>query len=208
MGMSEVYTTVANSATAEFEEKRSVFFGHACHATTEEEAMAFIKSKQKEFSDATHNVWAYYMKNGILARYSDDGEPTGTAGLPTLEAIRKSGVDDVCVVVTRYFGGILLGAGGLVRAYSKAASLAVEAAGVVTYENFTEFTVDTNYSDYQKILNELPKYGVIVDATDYSDNVSLKLAVKETVAQTLFARISEMTADRAKVNVTGTRLDK
>ena len=208
MGMSEVYTTVANTATAEFEEKRSVFFGHACHATTEEEAMAFIKSKQKEFSDATHNVWAYYMKNGILARYSDDGEPTGTAGLPTLEAIRKSGVDDVCVVVTRYFGGILLGAGGLVRAYSKAASLAVEAAGVVTYENFTEFTVDTNYSDYQKILNELPKYGVIIDATDYSDNVSLKLAVKETVAQTLFARISEMTADRAKVNVTGTRLDK
>ena len=208
MGMSEVYTTVANTATAEFEEKRSAFFGHACHATTEEEAMAFIKSKQKEFSDATHNVWAYYMKNGILARYSDDGEPTGTAGLPTLEAIRKSGVDDVCVVVTRYFGGILLGAGGLVRAYSKAASLAVEAAGVVTYENFTEFTVDTNYSDYQKILNELPKYGVIIDATDYSDNVSLKLAVKETVAKTLFERISEMTADRAKVNVTGTRLDK
>jgi len=206
--MSAVYTTVANTATAEFEEKRSVFLGHACHATTEEEAMAFVKSKQKEFNDATHNVWAYYMKNGILARYSDDGEPTGTAGLPTLEAIRKSGVDDVCVVVTRYFGGILLGAGGLVRAYSKAAALAVEAAGVVTYENFTEFTVDTNYSDYQKILNELPKYGVITDATDYSDNVSLKLAVKETVAQTLFARISEMTADRAKVNVTGTRLDK
>ncbi len=206
--MSEVYTTVASEATAEFEEKRSVFLGHACHATTEEEAMAFVKSKQKEFNDATHNVWAYYMKNGILARYSDDGEPTGTAGLPALEAIRKSGVDDVCVVVTRYFGGILLGAGGLVRAYSKAAALAVEAAGVVTYENFTEFTVDTNYSDYQKILNELPKYGVIVDTTDYSDNVSLKLAVKETVAQTLFARISEMTADRAKVNVTGTRLDK
>jgi len=206
--MSAVYTTVANTATAEFEEKRSVFLGHACHATTEEEAMAFVKSKQKEFNDATHNVWAYYMKNGILARYSDDGEPTGTAGLPALEAIRKSGVDDVCVVVTRYFGGILLGAGGLVRAYSKAAALAVEAAGVVTYENFTEFTVDTNYSDYQKILNELPKYGVIVDTTDYSDNVSLKLAVKETVANTLFARISEMTADRAKVNVTGTRLDK
>ena len=206
--MSAVYTTVASEATAEFEEKRSVFLGHACHATTEEEAMAFVKSKQKEFNDATHNVWAYYMKNGILARYSDDGEPTGTAGLPTLEAIRKSGVDDVCVVVTRYFGGILLGAGGLVRAYSKAAALAVEAAGVVTYENFTEFTVDTNYSDYQKILNELPKYGVIVDTTDYSDNVSLKLAVKETVANTLFARISEMTADRAKVNVTGTRLDK
>lgn len=206
--MSAVYTTVAFEATAEFEEKRSVFLGHACHATTEEEAMAFVKSKQKEFNDATHNVWAYYMKNGILARYSDDGEPTGTAGLPALEAIRKSGVDDVCVVVTRYFGGILLGAGGLVRAYSKAAALAVEAAGVVTYENFTEFTVDTNYSDYQKILNELPKYGVITDATDYSDNVSLRLAVKETVADTLFARISEMTADRAKVNVTGTRLDK
>ncbi len=206
--MADNYITVAKEASVEFEEKRSLFIGHACHTETEEEAMAFIKSKQSEFRDATHNVWAYYMKNGILARYSDDGEPTGTAGLPTLEAIRKSGVDDVCVVVTRYFGGILLGAGGLVRAYSKAASLAVEAAGVVTYENFTEFTVDTNYSDYQRILNELPKYGVIIDATDYSDNVSLRLAVKETVANSLFSRISEMTADRAKVSVTGTRLDK
>ena len=208
MSASEVYVTVAGEATAEFEEKRSVFLGHACHATDEETAMAFIKSKQKEFSDATHNVWAYYMKNGILARYSDDGEPTGTAGLPTLEAIRKSGVDDVCVVVTRYFGGILLGAGGLVRAYSKAASMAVEAAGIVTYEAFTEFSVTCNYSDYQKILNELPKFAVITDGSDYADSVILQLAVKKTLSEKLFAKISEMTADRARVKVKGERLDK
>ncbi len=208
MSANEVYVTVAGEATAEFEEKRSVFFGHACHATDEETAMAFVKSKQKEYSDATHNVWAYYMKNGILARYSDDGEPTGTAGLPTLEAIRKSGVNDVCVVVTRYFGGILLGAGGLVRAYSKAAAMAVEAAGIVTYETFTEFSVTCNYSDYQKILNELPKFGVITDGSDYTDSVVLRLAVKKTLGEELFARLSELTADRACVNIKGERLDK
>ena len=208
MSASDVYVTVAGEATAEFEEKRSVFLGHACHATDEETAMAFVKSKQKEFSDATHNVWAYYMKNGILARYSDDGEPTGTAGLPALEAVRKSGVNDVCVVVTRYFGGILLGAGGLVRAYSKAAAMAVEAAGIVTYETFTEFSVTCNYSDYQKILNELPKFGVITDSSDYTDSVVLHLAVKKTLGEELFRKISEITADRARVKIKNERLDK
>ena len=208
MSSNDIYVTVAGEATAEFEEKRSVFLGHACHATTEEEAMSFIKSKQKEYGDATHNVWAYYMKNGILARYSDDGEPTGTAGLPTLEAVRKSGVNDVCVVVTRYFGGILLGAGGLVRAYSKAASLAVEAAGIVTYEAFTEFSASCNYSDYQKILNELPKYGIKTDGVDYADNVVMRLAVKKALVNDVLTRFSELTADRVITHILGERLDK
>jgi uncharacterized YigZ family protein len=202
------YTTVEKNATAEFEEKRSLFLGHACHAETEEEALAFIKSKQSEFRDATHNVWAYYMKNGVLARYSDDGEPTGTAGLPSLEAIRKSGVHDVCVVVTRYFGGILLGAGGLVRAYSKATSLAIEAAVVVTYEPFAELEANCNYSDYQKVLNELSKYGARVDSTDFSDSVKICIAVKEGLADNLAVRMSELTAARVIFKKTGTRLDK
>ena len=141
----KTYTTVGTSASAEFEEKRSVFIGHACHVSDVDEAMAFVKEKQAAYRDATHNVWAYYMKDGVVARYSDDGEPTGTAGMPTLDTIRKSGVDDTCVVVTRYFGGILLGAGGLVRAYSKAASLAVQAAGIVTYESFSELSVRLTY---------------------------------------------------------------
>ena len=205
--MADNYVTVAHEASVEFEEKRSLFIGHASHTETEEEAMAFIKSKQSEFRDATHNVWAYYMKGGILARYSDDGEPTGTAGLPSLEAIRKSGVNDVCVVVTRYFGGILLGAGGLVRAYSKSTSLALEGAGIVVYENFAELEFDCSYSDYQKIQNELPRFGAKVDNTDFSDKVSLKVALKEGLATDFINRISELTAGQSVPKIVGTRLD-
>ena len=117
----ELYTTLAGEGSDQFEERKSLFIGHAKHITSEDEAMEFVKAKKKEYSDATHNCWAYLLKGGIVARYSDDGEPQGTAGVPMLETIRKSGVCDCVVVVTRYFGGILLGAGGLVRAYSHGA---------------------------------------------------------------------------------------
>ena len=152
-GLADKYTTVKKEAHVEFEEKRSLFIGHAIHVESEDEAMEFIKSIKKEYADATHNVWAYHMKGGILARYSDDGEPQGTAGMPVLEAIRKSGVDDVCIVVTRYFGGILLGAGGLVRAYSHSAVIAIEAAEVVVYEPYLEYYLSCGYSEYQKYSN-------------------------------------------------------
>lgn len=204
----KTYTTVGASASAEFEEKRSVFIGHACHASEVEEAMEFVKEKQSAYRDATHNVWAYYMKGGIVARYSDDGEPTGTAGMPTLDAIRKSGVDDTCVVVTRYFGGILLGAGGLVRAYSKAASLAVQAAGIVTYESFSELSVRLTYPDYQKVQNELPRFGAHIDGTDFTDSVLLRFAVKDEAADGVIKRFSELTAGRSVPQITGHRLDK
>ena len=104
----ELYTTLAGEGSDEFEEKRSIFIGHAKHIISEDEAMEFIKAKKKEYSDATHNCWAYLLKGGIVARYSDDGEPQGTAGIPVLDVLRKSGVDDACIVVTRYFGGVLL----------------------------------------------------------------------------------------------------
>ena len=204
----KTYTTVGTAASAEFEEKRSVFIGHACHVSDVDEAMAFVKEKQAAYRDATHNVWAYYMKDGAVARYSDDGEPTGTAGMPTLDTIRKSGVDDTCVVVTRYFGGILLGAGGLVRAYSKAASLAVQAAGIVTYESFSELSVRLTYPDYQKIQNELPRFGAHIDGTDFTDSVLLRFALKDEVADGAIKRFSERTAGRAVPHITGHRLDK
>jgi uncharacterized YigZ family protein len=154
-GLTDKYVTVKQESHVEFEEKRSLFIGHAIHVDSEEEAAAFIKSIKKEYADATHNVWAYHLKGGIIARYSDDGEPQGTAGMPVLEAIRKSGVDDVCVVVTRYFGGILLGAGGLVRAYSHSAVIAIEGAEVVTYEPYFEYELVCGYSEYQKYSNLL-----------------------------------------------------
>ena len=203
----ELYTTLAGEGVDEFEEKRSLFIGHAKHVTSEEEAQEFVKQKKKEYSDATHNCWAYLLKGGIVARYSDDGEPQGTAGVPMLEAIRKSGVSDCVVVVTRYFGGILLGAGGLVRAYSHGTSIALNAAKIVTYEKYTELSLDCTYSDYQKYAVILPTFGAIVDDTDFSDRVVIKFAVKETVVDALTSKITEMSGGRDKPEVTGERFD-
>lgn len=203
----ELYTTLAGEGVDEFEEKRSLFIGHGKHITTEEEAMEFVKQKKKEYADATHNCWAYILKGGIVARYSDDGEPQGTAGVPMLEAIRKSGVCDCVVVVTRYFGGILLGAGGLVRAYSHGTKIALEAAGIVTYEKYKEFSLECSYSDYQRYSTVLPTFRAIIDDTDFSDKVVVSFAVKETVVDTLEKKITEMSGGRDKLQNRGERFD-
>ena len=203
----ELYTTLAGEGVDEFEEKRSLFIGHAKHVTSEEEAQEYVKQKKKEYSDATHNCWAYLLKGGIVARYSDDGEPQGTAGVPMLEAIRKSGVSDCVVVVTRYFGGVLLGAGGLVRAYSHGTKIALDAAKIVTYEKYAELMLDCSYSDYQKYAVVLPTFGAIIDDTDFSDRVVIKFAVKETVVDALLTKITEMSGGRDKPEITGERFD-
>jgi len=206
-----LYTTLAGAGEDQFEEKRSEFIGHATHVESEEEAMAFIKSIQKKYADATHHVWAYRISKGgsqeLAARYSDDGEPQGSSGMPTLEAIRKKGVFDAVVVTTRYFGGILLGVGGLVRAYSHAATIALDAAGIITYEKYTEFMLECTYSDYQLILQELPKYAVLTDDSEFSDRVTLTLAIKATWYAELEEKLSELTAARCFMMTTGERFD-
>lgn len=201
------YTTIKREAVAEFEEKRSLFIGHAKPVKTEEEAAEFIKEKKREFADATHNVFGYIIKNGICARYSDDGEPQGTAGMPVLDTIRKSGVTDACVVVTRYFGGILLGAGGLVRAYSNGAKIALEAAEIITYERYTVMSVKASYSDYQKLQPILFKAMAVVDDTEFSDSVTVIFAVKEAASPSLAIKINEITSGRSEVKNVGTRFD-
>lgn len=204
---SKCYITIKHEASAEFEEKRSIFIGYAKPVKNEDDAAEFIKRIKSKHKDATHNVFGYTMKNGVIARYSDDGEPQGTAGMPVLDVIRKSGVDDACVVVTRYFGGTLLGAGGLVRAYSQAAKIALEAAEIVTYEPYTELSVPCSYSDYQKISAELPKYGAIVDDTEFSDSVMLKIAVKSDIVTLISSKISEISAGKSTPEVVGERFD-
>ena len=128
--MAKFKLSPAKSASAEFIERKSRFIGYIAPVSSEEEARAFIAAIREKHADATHNVWACLLRGGAVARCSDDGEPQGTAGLPTLDVLRKSGLDDCVVVVTRYFGGILLGAGGLTRAYSAAAKAAVDAAAL------------------------------------------------------------------------------
>ena len=207
MSDSVLYTTLAGEGEAEFTEKKSVFIGHAAPVQSEEEAQAFVKKYKNRYMDARHNVWAYMMKGEIVARYSDDGEPQGTAGVPVLDTIRKSGVTDAVVVVTRYFGGILLGAGGLVRAYSHTAKLALEAAHIITYEQYTELELVCSYSDYQRYSALLPSFGAIIDDTAFSDRVILRFSVKDTVVDDLFAKIQEMSGGRDEARVMGKRFD-
>ncbi len=203
----KTYTTLEREAFAEFVEKKSVFIGYACPTKTEDEAIAFINKIRKKHADATHNCYAYQLNGGGIARYSDDGEPQGTAGVPILDVIKKSGADDCCVVVTRYFGGILLGTGGLVRAYANGAKVALDAAHIVTYESYTEFRLECDYGAYQKINYELPRFGIVVDDSNFGSNISLKLAIKAARFAEFESRLNEMFAGKISAEVTGERFD-
>lgn len=206
--MNDALTTLGREAEAEFEEKKSVFIAHVCPVSDEAAAQDYIRRKKTEFADARHNVWGYRMAGDIIVRCSDDGEPQGSAGIPTLDVLRKSGVSNAVIVTTRYFGGILLGAGGLVRAYSTAARMAVEAAGIVTYTRFDEFRLVCSYANYQRYLAELPKFGAPVDGTDFADRVTLRFAVPAERSAALCRRITEMSNGADVPARSGERFDR
>lgn len=206
MGIDKI-KRLKNSAEIEFVEKKSVFIGFSASVENEEEALEIIKQRKKKFADATHNVYAYIIGDGTVSRYSDDGEPQGTSGMPALNAIRMSGITNVCVVITRYFGGILLGAGGLVRAYSTATSMALEAGGTAIYENYLECECECSYSDYQRLQPMLSHFDIIIDNTDFSSSVNLKFAISEEIFEKFTLKINETFAGKVKINVTGARLD-
>lgn len=174
---------------------------------SEEDAVRYIKNIRHKYSDARHNVHAFMIGNGTVSRSNDDGEPSGSAGVPVLEVIRKSGITDVCIVVTRYFGGILLGTGGLVRAYSAAAKAAIENAGVVTYEQYTVMRLNCGYSEYQKISNELARVGAIIDSTDFDAAVTVVFAVKSGVADGICNVIRELSAGKTIPEKISVRFD-
>ena len=198
-------TTLGKEASAEFTEKKSVFIGYAKPIKTAEEAEEFIAQIKKKHADARHNVSAYMAGNAV--RYSDDGEPKGTGGVPVLEVLKKSGVDGAVVVVTRYFGGILLGAPGLVRAYSKAAAMAVEEAGIVTYRNYTECTVTCDYGLYDKLLYDIGRRTITTDDTDFGGNITLRLAVLTEEYEAFEKSVYSMTNGKLVPKKTGERFD-
>ena len=202
----DIFRTIARSAEAEIEEKRSVFITAVKRVATEEEAAAFVKERKKAHPDARHTVFAYVLRKGA-ARYSDDSEPTGTAGMPTLEAIRRTGLEDVVVATTRYFGGILLGAGGLTRTYGAAAHAGLAAAGVAEYVPFGYYSIDCTYADYQKIQPELPRLGARETGTDFTDRVCINVALPIELGEPLCARIVELTAGRCVPQKTADGMD-
>ena len=188
------YKTTEKEAQDEFVEQRSRFIGYVRPVKTEEEALAFIEEKKKQHWDARHNVYAYVLREGGIQRYSDDGEPHGTAGVPTLDVLLKSGVTDVCVVVTRYFGGIMLGAGGLVRAYSHGASVAVNAAKPIKMQLCLECTVSCTYSRYGKVSSLIPELGGIIDDSDFGEGVDILFHIPEEKFTKLNKELADATS--------------
>lgn len=167
------YKTVKKENNGEFIEKKSRFIGYACPVQTENAAIEFIKKIRSKHPDATHNVYAYKTRENNIQRYSDDGEPSGTAGIPVLDVILKENLTDICIVVTRYFGGTMLGAGGLVRAYSRGAKTAVDSAQRIEKSFCFEYSVNIDYSLLSKIRTEANAMGCIVGNTEYANDVTI-----------------------------------
>ena len=193
------YFTISKPASDSFIEKKSEFIGYIAPVKTNDEAVAFINQIKAMHRKARHNVYAYILREDNISRYSDDGEPQGTAGVPVLEVLQKRGLTDVCVVVTRYFGGILLGGGGLLRAYSHAASIACDAAHIMDMRLCHRLTIKTDYNLYGKINYILPNFDVITMNSDFADAVTLEILVMSEKLDSLRKELTEVTNDSAEV---------
>ncbi len=191
--MKQVYRTISKRAEAEFVEKRSRFIATAMPVETEAEAVALIEELRRKNWDATHNVYAYIIENNNIMRYSDDGEPSGTAGVPVLDILKKEELTNLVVVVTRYFGGILLGTGGLVHAYSKSAKLGVEAAGPVTMALCRETKLRCEYTMLGRIQSELRSRGLVCGEPTYSDTVEIPVNVPVEDLESFKADLIDLT---------------
>ena len=202
------YKTVKKECSAEFTEKKSVFICTVKPVQDEKSALDFIAQTREKYKDASHNVYAYIIRDTNAVRFSDDGEPSSTAGVPALSVLQKNELTNIAAVVTRYFGGIMLGAGGLVRAYSHAAKLAVEAAGIALYENHTEFNVSCGYSDYDKLLKFINSEKIITDNSEFGENIVLSLAVKHDLFEKIRSEIINLTNGKADIIKRGERFSE
>lgn len=200
--MRKDYLTVSKEAVAETEEKKSRFIATVRPVASEEEAQAFINGLKAKYWNATHNVYAYYIcADTVLQKFSDDGEPSGTAGLPVLEAIKKLDVQDCAVVVTRYFGGTLLGASGLVRAYGKCAALGIEAAGIVRKQLCAQADILLDYSMLGKLQAVAAAEGYMIKDIVYAEDVTMQIYVPVDEVEAFTAIITEASNGRALISI-------
>lgn len=203
----ESYITLKKYATFEYEDRKSVFIGEVKPVSSEAEALAFIESVRKRYPDARHHVYAYVLRENSTSRFTDDHEPQGTAGMPILDVIRKKSIVDVVAVVTRYFGGTLLGTGGLVRAYTSAAVGAIENAGLAVFDIYSELSVTVSYVDYGKLSPRLEAMGFTTSDIDYSDNVTLLGKLPKSRFEAFSAELTEITSARAELEYIGDGYD-
>lgn len=191
--MTEYFIPTGTSET-EFTEKRSRFIGHVWRVDSEQEARARIEEMRKKHYDARHNCWCYRLRDGGTERYSDDGEPQGTAGQPMLNVFQREGVENVCCVVTRYFGGILLGAGGLTRAYGRAAKDALDAAGISVVRRWVQAVLTIPYPLFERIKLELEQAEGRLEGAEYAAAVTLQVLLPDDKLDSFTASIIELTA--------------
>jgi uncharacterized YigZ family protein len=187
------YITLGQYSAEEYIVKKSRFIGYAKPIKTEQDALSFIEEIRKKHWDATHNVYAYSLREGSIKRFSDDGEPQGTAGMPVLNVITQEGITDCVVVVTRYFGGILLGGGGLVRAYSHSAKLAVDAAGVITLVPWVVMSICCDYNLYGKIESLIRDMDGVISDTAFTDSVALTFRIEKSLIASFDKKLQDLT---------------
>lgn len=195
------YKTIRKRASDEFVEKKSRFIGYIAPVETEEEAIAFINKIRTKHRDATHNVYAYSLRAGQIKRASDDGEPQGTGGVPMLNVLNGNELVDVCCVVTRYFGGTLLGVGGLVRAYTEGAKIAVAAGGIKTVAESADVLVCCDYGLYGKIEHFINEHGIFVVSSEFGADVSVTVRLKTEDVAAFEKDITELTSAKASTEV-------
>ncbi len=201
------YITVKSTASFEYEDRKSVFIGYASPVSREADAIAFIDAVKKRYPDARHHVYAYVLRENSIMRFSDDREPQGTAGMPVLDTIRKNGCTDTVIVVVRYFGGTLLGTGGLVRAYTAAAAGALHAAEIITYDMYTELCAVVSYSDYQKLGPVFDEFSFRVADTRYAENVEISGSVRSGELEMMQDKLVQTTGGRIKLKIIGEKFD-
>lgn len=197
--MVKEYKTIARPAVASFIEKKSEFIGNIAPVTNEEQAVGFIEEIRKQHRKATHNCYAYILRDNNIGRHSDDGEPGGTAGAPMFEVLKKEGLTDVCCVVTRYFGGILLGAGGLVRAYGNGVKIAVDAAEIKHIKSARRLLLSLDYSLYGKIGSLLAEYDARVQSEDFGTDVRISLCIYSELAEEFKKKLIDLCFGRAEI---------
>lgn len=196
------YLIPAGDGASEYVEKRSRFLGHVRRAETEDEAREFIAATKKKYYDARHNCWCYIIRGGAV-RYSDDGEPQGSAGLPMLEVFKREGIENVVCVVTRYFGGVLLGTGGLLRAYTKAAKDALTDAGITTVRRQMRLEICCGYPLLERVKLECSAAEGSIEDIEYSSEVALTVLLPEKSAESFTARLIELTSGACRITLCG-----
>ena len=203
-GKPESYKTIAKKAQASFVEKKSEFIGNIAPCTAESEAISFIEEIRKQHRKATHNCYAYILRENNIGRHSDDGEPSGTAGAPMFEGLKKEGLTDVCCVVTRYFGGVLLGAGGLVRAYSNAVTAAVGASRIKEMKSAAKLIIEVEYSLYGKLGAIFSEFDARIEKEEFAAGVEIILFVEAEKAESLKKKVVDACFGRAVIKESGT----